>query len=223
MPKYTIEYRLEARAPRLFCGSGTGRRGVDRTFLRDAVGRIVVPGSHMKGLVRQQCENLLETLGRTCADPHDRTRTVPADSLLARTFGLAGPADLVCVFSDLTVVSDRETDREPADGAVRARIAMHRRLGRPIHGALFDTDYGVLDGDLCGSIQLWADGASPPPQLTLLCAGLHLVEAVGGDSSTGAGLVRAHIASVTRAGDAIDVGEILAPLGDEAWLDAGGN
>lgn len=217
--RFEIDYELRLTGDRCFCGAGVGRSGVDRTFLRDEREQMFVPGSHLKGLVRQRCEELLALLGVDSADPHDQSRPAPADDPIGRLFGRPGPADLASVFSDARASAPFEQVT-----ATRNRVRMNRRLGRPEHQGLFDTEYAVPPPDvpLRASVVTWlevSDEAELPKELALLCGGLRLIDAVGGDRSTGAGSAEVRITAI-RAGDQeIELAQALASLGEPSWFD----
>jgi CRISPR/Cas system CSM-associated protein Csm3 (group 7 of RAMP superfamily) len=204
-----VAYRLRFTETRVFCGAGVGTGGVDRTFIRDAYGRTFVPGSHVKGLVRERCEQLFETMtGRATHDPH-LPGLVKTD-LVTRTFGAPGGHDLRCVFANVV-----PGDATPTRAVSRAQVRMNRLLGRPETGALFDTEFALTAtrGAWRGTVRLWADGPSQvPPELGLLCAGLRLVDAVGGTRSTGAGSVVIEIESVRVDGGTVDLPTVLDAL-----------
>jgi CRISPR/Cas system CSM-associated protein Csm3 (group 7 of RAMP superfamily) len=211
MNRFDIQYQLYLESPRIFCGAGAGRAGIDRTFVRDARNRMVIPGSHIKGVVRQCCEDLLATLGAPSPDTHDHEALEKDTGLIARTFGRPGPEDITCVFAD--VIPDEEKS-QPVD--VRKRIRINRRLGRPEHGALFDSEYAaVVPGDILhGSVTLWttADEKTIPVELSLLCAGLRLVDCLGGDKSSGAGAVDIRVTTIQGIRGRLELREVLQPV-----------
>ena len=51
-------------------GAGLGSAHIHRKILRDGIGRPYIPGSHLKGILRQKCEDLAETLGLPIVDPN---------------------------------------------------------------------------------------------------------------------------------------------------------
>lgn len=211
-----IIYSVVPQSSRFFCGAGVGRSVTDRTFVRDARGRVVIPGSHIKGVVRQACEDLLETLGHDVVSPHDHDRASVAEDLVSATFGRPEDADLCCFFSEIIVADDPDTE-------IRKRIRMDRRLGRPVAQHLFDTEYAIsTEEEAEGRILLWLQdgGSAMPPGLTLVCASLRLVQHFGGDSSTGAGHVDLTLRSVTLDGESLAPADVLAPLAQTSWLDS---
>lgn len=205
-----VEYRLKFTEERVHCGSGVGTGGVDRTFVRDGRGRMFIPGSHIKGHVRERCEQLIETLtGQRIPSPHDQVATNRSD-LVARTFGQSGGTDVRCIFTD---VCAQESQRTPAVN--RAQVRMNRFLGRPEAQALFDTEFAVpsVRAPYRGTVRLWTDGEDAlPPELVLLCAGMRLVEAIGATRSTGAGGVEVEIDKITVDGEAVTLADVLDGL-----------
>ncbi len=214
--KYLVEFEGGGRC---FCGAGFGVGGVDRTFLKTPMGRMIVPGSHMKGLARQRCEELLETVGVETTSPHDHEAARRCDNLVSRLFGRPGPENIRCVFSDLEPPSAGEGSGEQRQrSVVWQQVRMNRRLGRPEHQALFDTEYSVTAEKWHGSVTVWLDATDGmQPELTLVCAGLRLIDALGGGKSTGAGTVKIEISEVRRDGLSVSLDEVLSPLADENW------
>ena len=218
LERYEIEYNLRFRGERCFCGAGVGAKAVDRTFVKDAMGRMFVPGTHLKGLARQRCEDLLETLGGEVGDPHDQDRIIDEDELVTRIFGRPAGRNLTCVFSDARV-----TNSDVQRSVVRQRVRMNRRLGRPENQALFDTEYAVppVEGPLAATATLWVERSKHlvPPEVTLLCAGLRLVDCLGGDRSTGSGEVEVGISKVVCGERELGLREVIALLESESWLE----
>lgn len=213
--RYEIGYSIEFASPRFFCGSGLGNTSVDRVFLRSPKGDAILPGTQIKGLVRQRCEDLLFTLGEDFPDVHKGRGREEDPSLIARIFGRPGPQDLTCVFRDVLV------PREVLTAQVQKRIRMNRRLGRPEAQALFDTEYAynLAKARFSSVVTLWVDKSveKVPPEVSLLCAGLRLVDGLGGDRSTGAGSVRFQVNEVKDEKEELPLKEVLAPLGEEGW------
>lgn len=212
---FTITYRIVPEGSSMFCGTGAGRTSVDRTFFRDARDRMIIPGSHVRGITRQHCEDLLQTLGGRPADPHAHKAAASATDIVARVFGRPEDADVACVFDDVVPETPSATVR-----SVRKRVRIDRRLGRPASNHLFDTEYAVPGGDdLCGKVTLWVTkpGDGIPREVSLICAGLRLVNAIGGDTSTGAGAVRVEILAIESRGSRIDLAAALAPFGEVSW------
>jgi hypothetical protein len=61
-----------------------------------------------------------------------------------------------------------------------------------------------------------------PPELALLCAGLKLVQHIGGSKSSGAGAVSVEILKITTGGGDVSLATALAPVGEAGWPDGVG-
>jgi hypothetical protein len=184
---------------RWHAGSGLGRGTADRAVLRDIAGAPYVPGSHIKGLLRDRCERLATSLGFPVDDPHIEDPTsaqrfgplAGSNRVVDRLFGTRYQGDVLFV-DDACVPEGAWPDRMNV-----TRVSMSRAFGRAAHQRLFESEY-ALEGALDGCLQC----AHPPEQVTtlnvagqarwpmewgLLVAALQTLDALGGDRSTGAG------------------------------------
>ncbi len=205
--------------------AGTGLRAglIDRTVARDQAGYLYVPGSTIKGVLRQHCEELSrlyevldEHMLALIASPHDTqnalwTRGYFA-TLVTRIFGSHERAGSL-FFDD---ARQTENEMRQYDGhmgedsrgrylAVQTELATQVRLDRPtrtsVGGALYTSEFGSRDILLHGEISGWLECfsiegiAAPAPtySLLLLLASLHLLERIGGNKSTGKGHCRCQI------------------------------
>jgi len=180
-------------------GSGEGGLLTDRFIRRDGRNRPYIPGSSLKGVVRESCEKLSRTLGfGDSCDPHQASLIDP------RAFGplaqAASPVDAIfgnkyeeggLFFRDACLSSP------PPYGfqKLQSRIRKYRVLGTAREKHLFSTEYAApmefsttIDGyhrDL-----LFLEEEDPPYAYCLLVAGIKMVDRLGGDKSTGAGKLR---------------------------------
>lgn len=213
--RYHITYELKITSPRCFCGAGYGAGGVDRTFMRDINKNMFIPGSQIKGIIRNHCEDLLKNLGSEVTDTHDHDKLQKENSLIVKIFGKPGPNDVVSIFSDVTV-----KEPQTQHSVIRKSIRMNRMLGKPEPQALFDTEYAIPpvenNFNFNGQITLWLEHKpdTVSPELTLLCAGMRLVDAVGGDKSTGAGFADIFNIEINNE-DLMD--ELIMPISDKDW------
>lgn len=230
--------QLELTIPmggRWHAGSGEGNLLTDRLVRRDARNRPYIPGSTVKGVIRESCERLSRLLGfPEPSDPHQRnirqTGTFDAfdetDSPVDRIFGTKRiPGELF--FRDA-----RPPDAPGFPSFSRNRIARYRALGTTRHGHLFSTEYAP-ETALHTKVDGWhqnlvsMDEEYPPFAYCLLMAGILAVDRVGGDKSTGSGWLAPSIA-ITSAfynGAEIqldDIFELLDPA-DYRELLKGGN
>src|SRR5579859_179114 len=88
--RLSVDYTITFEAP-FHCGTGSGDGLVDRIVRRDPNGYLVVPGSTIKGAVREQCERIATLFGAATSSPHDEQAALldlrPEVGLTARMFG----------------------------------------------------------------------------------------------------------------------------------------
>lgn len=171
---------------RWHAGSGEGNLMTDRLIRRDGLNRPFIPGSTLKGIVRQSCEKLCHARGfRNLPSPH-HTNAIqshsPVDCLFGTTYE---PGQLF--FRDA-----RLRDNQDCLPLVWNRVARHRILGTAKNKQLFSTEYNI-PCTLTTTIDGWhenlltLDTNSPPYEYCLLIAGILAVDRIGAEKSTGAG------------------------------------
>ena len=208
-----IDYNLTFATP-FHCGTGIREGLIDRTVVRDDGGYLYVPGSTIKGVLRERCEQLARLFDQPdIASPHDARAALQGlgttkPSLVTRIFGSQNlPGTLS--FDDARQGEDelREYDSRERDTgkgkykSLQVNVSTQVRLDRPtrtaIPGALYTSEYGASDIIFNGTILGWLDCATIPSQaaqtatptysLLLLLAGLQMMEWIGGNKSTGKG------------------------------------
>lgn len=186
MQRIEIELRIELMTP-WHAGSGTGGALIERLVLCDVRGRPFLPGSALKGIVREACERLSRTLGLPePGDPHSKSGR-PRRSVVEELFG----SPLVeggLFFRD--AAPDEDRDEWLTSASTRTRL--QRGLGTVHEKHLFSSETahpGGLRSVLNGwHGNLWSpDPDYPPLAYALLWAGLLAVERVGGEKSVGRG------------------------------------
>lgn len=96
-----LDYRLMFDSPFHF-GTGLRRGLIDRTVVRDHQKLLIVPGTTLKGVVRERCEQLSEIFNLNVVEPHDTRNAelrvhearIDDPDIITRIFGsrfLAGP------------------------------------------------------------------------------------------------------------------------------------
>ena len=215
----TIAYRL--RTDRFFVGAGHGTAVVDRTFMRDHLGRPFIPGTHVKGLVRHEVEKLLGALGFHVPEPHvpPGGKGPESHGPVGRLFGEPGAFDIRIQFSDLHLGGEDHATE------VRRMVHLSRFTHRPVSKHLYDTEYARVGSGVSydGFVRLWPKMGRKgeiPWEVTLLCAGLRLLRRIGGDKSTGSGWVEVEISDIRLGDRSLPLSDVLAPLLSEGWLQA---
>jgi CRISPR/Cas system CSM-associated protein Csm3 (group 7 of RAMP superfamily) len=213
------------------CGSGLSRLLVDRAVRRDAKGYLIVPGSTVKGTLRDRCEQIAKLFGLIARSPHDEAEALKeyiAPDLLARLFGSRLRGGGLC-FDDLTMAPE---DRAFFDATMslqtsqRTQVSLSRRTGAARPEALFSSEFGFtgirFNGEISGHISdlpLEGDAECPTYGLLLLLTGLISLDRVGGNKSTGLGRCRTEIASLTINNGLRDFGKFLTRLADLEYAD----
>jgi len=215
-----LEYELSFEAP-FHCGTGIREGLIDRTVIRDAQGLLYVPGSTLKGVLREQCEWVCEFYAvdgekkRRVASPHDAgsvlTEFGGTPSLVTHVFGSQlAPCGLL--FSDARLTHRARRDYRDGQTATLTQVRLDRVYRTAMDEALFTSQFGIPDLTFTGTIigqlataplaELACEEIddneetftlTPSPALLLLLAGLHLIERVGGNRSSGKGACRCEI------------------------------
>ncbi len=236
MPALKRTERLQLRYKLMFttpfhCGTGLRVGLIDRTIVRDHDGYLYVPGSTLKGVLREHCERLARLyedldpeMLDALASPHDEKRALVAPghapTMITRLFGShSTPGRLFFDDARQTTEAKRAYDERggnkdtskgkykaaQVDLATQARISRLSRTAAP--GALYTSEFGVKDLVFEGQISGWLEclsieepGAGPTYSLLLLLAGLHLLDRVGSNKSTGKGQCRCEITKLEYGG-----------------------
>jgi CRISPR/Cas system CSM-associated protein Csm3 (group 7 of RAMP superfamily) len=228
----TIDYRLELTAG-WHVGSGQERGTIDRAVMLDGRGLPFLPGSSLKGFVREQAERFAGALGLAWRDTHvapgrplehfDDLRKSPF--AIERLFGSSYQGGRL-YFSDACMPEGDLPDHH-VPALSYPRVAIDRYLGRARDQQLFSTEVSVAPAVLEARIRGYhRDGeltdflpqrmARWPIEWALLLAGLLSLDRVGGDKSVGRGACKVTITATAANGGSALVEEILAPLMDES-------
>jgi CRISPR/Cas system CSM-associated protein Csm3 (group 7 of RAMP superfamily) len=170
----TTHYDLTAVIDTALCIGAGGSSGslADKSIVRNAEGRLIIPGSHLKGRLRHECEKI------TCALRPDQTDTLQ----IVRIFGSpALPAGLLV--DDLICVVNRE---DLPSEIIRPGVSLNRRRRTAEDQKLYylETSPANLQLAFTGKIHL----INPPVYAAaLLVAGLKHIRALGGSKSAGMG------------------------------------
>lgn len=196
MHRIRLELSIEMSS-RWHTGAGEGSLNVDRMIRRDCAGRPFVPGSTLKGIVRENCERLARTFGFPAPlDPHsvairDKAAFGPLREVFSPIEALFGTkyegGELF--FRDARMAPDTESNA-PLE---LARTSMSRGLRTVRKSHLFTSEYAgsarlvtAVDGYHRHLVASAEDDL--PFAYCLLVAGVLAVTRVGADKSTGSGM-----------------------------------
>ncbi|MBW1987367.1 MAG: hypothetical protein JRI50_09130 [Deltaproteobacteria bacterium] len=188
-------------------GSGEGGLHVDRLIRRDARNWPYIPGSTLKGVVRENCEKLSRSLEfPEPSDPHLTDLSQPGKF----TPLSQAPSPVDAIFGNhfeeggLFFRNAQLTEAPVFHHAYpQSRTRRYRRLGTVKEKHLFTSEYAwplefqtTIDGSH-RYLKSFSQG-DLPYAYCLLVAGILNVERLGGDKSTGCGKVEISIASPFR-------------------------
>lgn len=218
-----VRYRLHLESS-WHVGNGLEEGAVDRAVQRDGRGLPFVPGSALKGLLRDEADRLAQALDLPLVSPHARDHgpalAVALERLpfpVLRLFGTPVHGERAFV-SDATLDESAMADAPEHLLYAVPRVAMDRRMRRARTRHLFSTqvcDRVVLNGSLetCHTtgeltdLLPKTDGDSRAPAVkgvdlpwpfewALLAGAMSALGAIGGDRSLGRGRCRVEVLEV---------------------------
>jgi len=211
----------------LHVGAGYGRGLIDRAIVRDGRRQLYIPGSSLKGKVREACERLAASQKLyVCRPPYPRGMCgkTREPCIVCRIFGTPGGRadESLGLYWDNAYLTEKW--RQAAQGLSlsypRTQVGMSRRRGVAREGLLFTDEFAAenLTFHTCisGHLPLTAVLGEPGRyyELILLLAGLKMVDSLGGNTSRGAGRCRIELPEkITVKADDWEPGEIEVP-----WL-----
>ena len=225
-----IAYTLTFATP-FHCGTGLRVGLVDRTIVRDHNKYLYVPGSTIKGVLRERCEQVarlyeeqdgeeLEDMLDAIASPHDEKRALwepgQAPTMITRIFGshnAPGRLFFDDARQDQAAKKQYDTKERGIKGqnvgkgkykASQVDLYTQMRMDRPTRtaarGALYTSEFGIRELTFQGQISGWLACTpigtfdnDPTYSLLLLLTGLHLLDQLGGNKSTGKGQCQCEI------------------------------
>jgi len=168
-----IEYNLTFATP-FHCGTGIREGMIDRTVVRDDEGYLYVPGSTIKGVLRERCEQLARLYEQQdIASPHDPKAALHGlgtrkPSMVTRIFGSQNlPGTLYLDDArqderDLRQYDSQELHRGKGKyKGLQVNVSTQVRLDRPtrtaVPGALYISEFGASDILFRGTILGWLE------------------------------------------------------------------
>jgi CRISPR/Cas system CSM-associated protein Csm3 (group 7 of RAMP superfamily) len=176
------------------------------SIARDARGYLYIPGSTLKGVLRDHATSLARLLGLEARYPHNLERDVSEftdrSDIITLIFGSRfRPGTLF--FDDARLCDEDRTFFHPSPDntsfmtqqtETRTQVSLSRLTGTAQRKLLFSTEYGVPEVRFEGCIYGRLGGVSliegtTTYSLILLLAALCSLEQIGGNKSTGAGRI----------------------------------
>jgi CRISPR/Cas system CMR subunit Cmr4 (Cas7 group RAMP superfamily) len=177
--RISIEYDL-AFMTAFHCGTGIREALIDRTVMRNSGGYLYVPGSTLKGVLRERCEQLARFYEpgkqeerekeERAQSPHDAEAALwglgkGKPRMVTRIFGSQNrPGRLFFDDAEQTADEIKEYDSQESEGKGKYRdlqvgVYTQVRLDRPtrtaVQGALYSSEFGNSDIPFRGTIQGW--------------------------------------------------------------------
>lgn len=172
-----IEYDLSFATP-FHCGTGIREGLIDRTVVRDDGGYLYVPGSTIKGVLRERCEQLARFYEwdngqrESVASPHDTKAALQGlgnnqPSMVTRVFGsqnMPGRLFFDDAHQDKDDLLQYDSPERAGQGKYRSlqvSVSTQVRLNRPtrtaVQGALYTSEFGASDIVFKGTILGWLE------------------------------------------------------------------
>jgi CRISPR/Cas system CSM-associated protein Csm3 (group 7 of RAMP superfamily) len=172
--RISIDYILTFETP-FHCGTGTRTGLIDRTVVRDSEHYLYVPGSTLKGVIREKCEQLARlyeldsAVQATLSTPHVTANALqdlgPRQTMITRLFGSQmRPGRLYFDDAHQSDADKAEYDGQDPDDRQRLKkyqnlqvdVSTQVRLDRPtrtaVPGALYTSEFGAREMKVQGSI-----------------------------------------------------------------------
>ncbi len=225
-----IDYRIQFDTP-FHLGTGLRRSLLDRSVCRDANDYLYIPGSTLKGVLREKCEQLARLFDLRAVSPHNDRAARNAyfsdeTDIVDRIFGSRyKPGELY--FDNATLIAE---DQDLFDSGqiskryihlqteTRTQTSISRVLGTVREQALFQSEFGIktlcFDGQIYGHLEGFPidDEKQWSYSLLLLVAGIYANDRIGANKSTGMGRYSCQILALEVNDVSIEVDNLLTDL-----------
>jgi CRISPR/Cas system CSM-associated protein Csm3 (group 7 of RAMP superfamily) len=178
-------YTLTAVIDSALCIGSGGSSGslADKPIVRNADNRLIIPGSHLKGRLRHECEKLARSLGLTVSEsPNPGLMMQTQGCVISAIFGNPATASRLVVDD---FICDSPAHELPTE-VIRPGVTINRRRGTAEDDKLYFLETSPPNQSLqfTGKIHL----IQPPDYaVPLIIAGLRHIHALGGSKSAGLG------------------------------------
>lgn len=204
-------------------GTGLSRGMIHRTVQRNAYGDVYIPGSTIKGRLRNACESLAQyycqqdPLLRTCQPPSPQFMCRGKEQcIICRIFGSVYNGDRLSIDDGLLQDDLRRQYDSAVQTQVRTRTKIDPQRGLVEARHLFSSEYAEKELTFTSQVNGYLD-LTPlldddllAHELILLAAGVRMVSELGGNKSAGFGKCEMRIVGPL---------EISAPQSEPALVD----
>ena len=226
-----IEYQIEFETP-FHLGTGLRRNLLDRSVCRDANDYLYIPGSTLKGVFRERCEQIARLVGLHTVSPHDTQKAIAGFrdnniDIVDRIFGSRyKPGELY--FDSATMIKTDKDFFDSDSGGVlkryihlqteaRTQTSISRLLGTVQEQALFQSEFGIktlcFEGQIYGHLEGFRIEENKWNYSSLLLvAGICANDRIGANKSIGMGKYDCQIHKLEFNDLTIDVEALLASL-----------
>ncbi len=225
-----IDYQIQFDTPFHF-GTGLCRDLLDRSVCRDANGYLYIPGSTLKGVTRERCEQIAHLFNISVVSPHDEKALIAnfknSTDIIERIFGSRyKPGELY--FDNATMIKTDKEFFESDLGQIpkryihlqtesRTQTSISRLLGTVKEQALFQSEFGIkslcFEGQIYGHLEGFRiDENEWSYALLLLVAGICANDRIGANKSTGMGKYDCEIQNLSVNKTRIEITDVLETL-----------
>jgi len=201
-----IDYRIQFETPFHF-GTGLRRGLLDRSICRDVNDYLYIPGSTLKGVLREKCEQIARVFDLPIVSPHNEREAInrfgDAIDIVDEVFGSRyKPGEIY--FDNATLIAEDQklfdSDSEQTkrryihiQTETRTQTSISRTLGTVREQALFQSEFGIRTLSFEGQVYGYLEGLHISDEnqwsysLLLLIAGICANDRLGANKSTGMG------------------------------------
>lgn len=181
LDRIQVDYTLQFLTP-FHCGTGTRVGLIDRTVARDRKDYLYVPGSTLKGVLREYCEQLSRFFAldgqekEKVTSPHNTRAVVrgqnQALSMVTRIFGsqyypghlffddvLQSQDEIALYHSD----SKEDGRYKEIQVGINTQVRLDRLTRTAIKGALYTSEFGIRNLSFYGTIAGWLECTAIDP------------------------------------------------------------
>ena len=228
----SLDYHIKFETPFHF-GTGLRQNLLDRSVSRDANNHLYIPGSTLKGVWRERCEQIAHLFNLRAVSPHDEQKAVAGFrdniDIIDRVFGSRyKPGELY--FDNATMIKDHRDFFDSADSQQskgyshlqteeRTQTSISRLLGTVREQALFQSEFGIKKLCFEGRIYGYLEGFHIEENewsysLLLLVAGICSNDRIGANKSTGMGKYDCDIQKIKVNDEIIEAEDLWASLSE---------